>query len=359
MRAELREPKSLGDAAALVGAVLLAPVAISGEGIAKGSHIDSALSIRLVEAARDGRLTAALRLGWIEQGELHEDEAALRLARAVAGPSVSTGPPRQSRVDLSAGTAGVLRVDVPALGLINRIDPLEVFTLFHGQAVRAGQVVAAAKVAPHIVAEAAVAQAEKVAREASPIVAIAPYLPLEVAAIAAETLSPDGLQKFDSAARMKVEGLGGRFIGTEAGLDDSALGDAGGSATRRLGQVLRALAIERRVALILVGGVSAGDPLSPFYEALAALGGRVLRRGVPAHPGSMIWLAELGEATILGLPQCGMFSKATAADLVLPRLLTGEQGTPALLADLGHGGLLGPEMRFRFPEYARDLESPD
>ncbi len=93
-------------------------------------------------------------------------------------------------------------------------------------------------------------------------------------------------------------------------------------------------------------------------DALRSLGGRVLRRGVPAHPGSMIWFAELGSSTIMGLPQCGMFSMATAADLVLPRLMTGEAITPAALADLGHGGLLGPEMRFRFPDYARDLEAP-
>ena len=39
------------------------------------------------------------------------------------------------------------------------------------------------------------------------------------------------------------------------------------------------------------------------------------------------------KTTILGLPQCGMFSKATAADLVLPRLLTGERVTPEALAD--------------------------
>jgi hypothetical protein len=54
-----------------------------------------------------------------------------------------------------------------------------------------------------------------------------------------------------------------------------------------------------------------------------------------------------------------MFSLATAADLVLPRLLTGEQVTSDTLADLGHGGLLGPEMRFRFPDYARNLEAPE
>jgi hypothetical protein len=49
---------------------------------------------------------------------------------------------------------------------------------------------------------------------------------------------------------------------------------------------------------------------------------------------------------------------ATAADLVLPRLLTGERVTADTLADLGHGGLLGKEMRFRLPDYARDLDAP-
>ncbi len=360
MRAELRAPGTLEDAGPIRGAVLLAPVELGGGRIPKGARVDAELADRLVAAGRAGVLAAPLRLGWLDPGELHEDDAALRLARAVAGSGVTIAVPRQSRVDLCASTDGVLRVEVGALGRINRIDPLEVFTLFHGQAVRAGQLVAAAKVAPHIVSGDAVVQAEAVAAEtAGPVISVAPYLALEVSAIAAEALSPGGLGKFDQAARAKVEGLGGRFLGTRQGLGVPEDHPTEAAASQRLGEILHALALEQRVAIILVGGVSAGDPLSPFYAALERLGGRVLRRGVPAHPGSMIWLAALGATTILGLPQCGMFSKATAADLVLPRLLTGERVTALTLADLGHGGLLGPEMRFRFPDYARDLESPE
>ena len=62
---------------------------------------------------------------------------------------------------------------------------------------------------------------------------------------------------------------------------------------------------------------------------------------------------------LVGLPQCGMFAKATAADLILPRLLTGERLTAESLAELAHGGVLGREMRFRFPPYARDLDAPE
>jgi molybdopterin biosynthesis enzyme len=186
------------------------------------------------------------------------------------------------------------------------------------------------------------------------VVDVRPYVPLEVAAIAEEALSGEGFERFEAGVRLKVEALGSRFVGTTVvGNPDP------GAAEHAAREALERLVRERRVLVVLVGGVSAGDPLSPFFAALESLGGRVLRRGVPAHPGSMIWLAEMDGSRLLGLPQCGMFSMATAADLVLPRLLTGEALTAADLADLAHGGVLGREMRFRFPDYARDLQSPE
>jgi hypothetical protein len=54
-----------------------------------------------------------------------------------------------------------------------------------------------------------------------------------------------------------------------------------------------------------------------------------------------------------------MFTLATAADLILPRMLTGERLTVATLAELAHGGVLTRDMRFRFPRYAQDLEVPE
>jgi hypothetical protein len=46
-----------------------------------------------------------------------------------------------------------------------------------------------------------------------------------------------------------------------------------------------------------------------------------------------------------------MFSQATTFDLVLPRLLTGEEIANHDIAALGHGGLLSREMAYRFPPY--------
>jgi molybdopterin biosynthesis enzyme len=75
------------------------------------------------------------------------------------------------------------------------------------------------------------------------------------------------------------------------------------------------------------------------------------RHGAPAHPGSLLWIAEWQGHPVLGMPTCGMFSQATTFDLVLPALLAGETVANREIAALGHGGLLSRDMAYRFPPY--------
>ena len=77
----------------------------------------------------------------------------------------------------------------------------------------------------------------------------------------------------------------------------------------------------------------------------------MMRHGTPAHPGSLLWLARWRGRPVLGMPACGMFSQATAFDLVLPRMLAGETIQNAELAAIGHGGLLSRDSAWRFPPY--------
>jgi hypothetical protein len=342
------------DPAALAGAVLLAPIQLIRGTVRKGTAVDDSLGAELIAAARAGSLSQPLRIAWPDASDLHEDEAAERLAAAAGGPGVERRSLRQSRLDLAARWDGVLHVRTDGLTRLNTIDSLELFTLFHGQAVQAGQVVASVKVAPHLIPSAQVESGVRIAREHAPLVDVRQYLALEVAALVAESMVDPALARFETGARTKVEALGGRFAGT------TVISSGDPDATEREARAaLESLAITRKLPVILVGGVSAGDPLAPFFAALRSLGGRVVRHGVPAHPGSMIWLAELADSRLLGLPQCGMFTMATAADLILPRLLTGERLTRESLAELAHGGVLTREMRFRFPTYAQDLDAPE
>ena len=51
-----------------------------------------------------------------------------------------------------------------------------------------------------------------------------------------------------------------------------------------------------------VAGANALDPLDPVFSALERLGARTVRRGVPAHPGS---LRSYDGIRIAGLRVCG------------------------------------------------------
>ena len=335
--------------AELAGAVLARDIVVGGSRWAKGRR----LSVADLDAwAGDPSLgVGPVTVIVLDRDDLHEDDAALRLADAIAGSGLVRRGPSQSRVDLIAEHDGVLHVRAAELERVNRIDPLEVFTRLDGSIVAAGDVVASVKVAPHVVAGSVVAAGEAVvAGGRRPLVRVAPFRPMRVAVVVKESLRASDRARFEASVRDKVESLGSVIVGIDYVADED---DAVIAAVRR-----RARGRGRAHVILTAGGRST-DPSDPFFGAIVALGGRVVRHGVPAHPGSMLWLARIGQTAILGLPTCGAYSKATAADLLLPRLLTGEPPSLRTVSHLGHGGVLTREMRFRFPPYARELEAPD
>ena len=344
----------------LVGAILTRDLVVAGARWSKGRRLSVAdlAALGAPGVAVEGGFRGLARDGFAVLvpafDDLHEDDAALRLAAAVAGPGLTTRGPVESRVDLVAAVDGVVHVRTTLVEQMDRIDPIEIFTLFDGQVVRAGDLVASTKVAPHLVPAAVVERAERVAARAGNgrVVRVASFVPRRVDVVVKESLRAPARERFEASVRLKVESLGST-VGSVAyvGDDPDEVTDA-----------LRSMAHGRgsdRVDLILTAGSASTDPSDPFFVAIERLGGRVVRHGVPAHPGSMLWLARIGRTDLLGLPTCGAYSKATAVDLLLPRLLSGERASAATVARLGVGGLLTRSMRFRFPAYARELDAPD
>jgi hypothetical protein len=235
---------------------------------------------------------------------------------------------------------GILRVAITPLAGVNGLEGASVYTLFDGQVVDAGEVVARAKVTPLVISEAVVREVEGRAREAGGCVAVRQFEPLPVAAVAPASLGSRPRARFEAVLREKLEWFGAPLVRLEyAESEPAALGQA----------FERCIAAGTRI--LVVAGANALDPLDPVFGAIERIGGRLLRNGVPAHPGSLLWVGQVGAVPILGMPGCGMFSQATLFDLLLPRLLAGETVGPEALAAYGHGGLLGREMAFRFPPY--------
>lgn len=345
---------------ALAGAVLARDLEVAGERWSKGRRL-TAGNLALLAAgdvrgrgpwaeAQGERPSRPVTLLVPEAGDIHEDDAAVRLAAAIAGPGLVARGPVESRIDLVAIHPGAVRVRAALLARLDAIDGLSVFTILDGQLVAEGALVASIKTGPHIVPETAVARAEALAGRAAPLVEVRPYARRRVAAVVKEALAPAARTRFEKALRAKVESLGSVVVQIAYVADDDAAVTA----------VLRSLTRSpSRVDLVLTAGAASTDPGDAILAAFAAVGGRITSHGAPAHPGSMLWLGRAGRTSFVGLPTCGAYSKATAADLLLPWLLAGEPPSRRTVARLGHGGILTRDMRFRFPPYARELDAPE
>jgi molybdopterin biosynthesis enzyme len=169
---------------------------------------------------------------------------------------------------------------------------------------------------------------------------VRPFRPARIAAVVQERLDERALVRFRQVLGEKVAWFGASLVDVRTAPPEAE------AVAAALEEVVR-----QRAELIVMAGTRAMDPLDPAFMALDRLGAPLERYGVPAHPGSLLWLARLGAVPIVGMPACGLFSQATTFDLVLPRLLAGQEVSGDSLADLGHGGLLTKDLAFRFPPY--------
>jgi hypothetical protein len=274
-----------------------------------------------------------------EPGDLHEDEAGGRLARAAAGDGIALSGPNESQYQLVAARRGLFRVDLESLRRINSLDGLSIFTTFDSLPVEAGENVGSVKVTPILLPESRLREAEAICRERPPVV-VKPFQPLRVTALVLERIDDAGLERFERALRGKLGWFGAQLIAIERAED-------------RVDAYIQALEDARELGadVIMTAGASSLDPLEPLFQALDQYGARIVKHGVPAHPGSLFWLAYSDAVPIFGLSSCEMFSHKTILDLILPRLMAGEQVGRDVLIDVGHGGLLARYMSFRFPPY--------
>jgi hypothetical protein len=308
---------------------------------------DGAVQYRKGRVLRADDLGGVASLSWdelhlvrMEPGDVHEDEAGERLARAAAGAGVRVGTASAGHWPLRAELRGIVDVAVGPLNAVNGVEGLCVYTLLSGHVVDAGEVVARAKITPFVMSGPAVGQAESLAYATGGLVSVRPFLPMRVAAVVQEPLAAQSLERFERALCEKIRWFGSELVAPRVAEPDAeAVADA---IEEQLG---------RRVDLVVVAGCKAMDELDPTFRALQRLGAHRERHGVPAHPGSLFWLARVGDTPIVGMPTCGLFSQATVFDLVLPRILAGETVDARALATLGHGGLLTRDVAYRFAPY--------
>ncbi|MGH2531710.1 MAG: molybdopterin-binding protein [Thermomicrobiales bacterium] len=325
----------------LIGAVICEEVKANGRRLFHKGHRLTREDLAALPAI--GRSIHAVRL---DADDVHEDEAGMRLATAVAGQGVFPKGPVQSRVNLVAQRKGLLRVDAGAVKALNRIEGVAVFTLPDRLTVVPGKIVAGAKITPVAIPRATLQEAEALAGR-SPVVQVKPFRTLRVGVVTTEGLAGKVRDRFRETVTKKIDWYGGEVLGFADLPNDPD----------QVAPTITGLIDDGGADLVLTGGGNTIDPLDAALLSLPRIGGEIVKFGAPAHPGSMFWLAYRGETPIFNLASCSMYSKATVADLILPWIMAGERVTLDDLAALGYGGLLDRDMGFRFPPY--DVEATD
>jgi molybdopterin biosynthesis enzyme len=274
------------------------------------------------------------------EGYVHEDTAAVRLARAAAGRGIALSEPKEGKVTLTAEHDGLLCIDVEGLTRLNSIEDVTFSTIHRHQRVRPGRVLAGTRVIPLVVPEELMRAAETVCAEHAPLIEVKPLRHAKVGVVTTGSEIFHGRIKdgFGPLLRAKFNDLGSEVV------DQVFVSDIVGLTV----DAITSLVHQGADFIAVTGGMSV-DPDDQTPAAIRATGAEVVAYGAPTYPGAMFMLAWLDGVPILGLPGCVMYYKASIFDLVVPRILAGERLTRRDIVALGHGGLCENCGTCRYP----------
>ena len=277
----------------------------------------------------------------MKDSQLHEDDAVLQLAGALAGENTRYLPePREGRINIIAAVTGLLKVEVEALARFNSVGEVMCATRHTNTVVAAGDIVAGTRAIPLVVEKEQVEEAVVVAQSTGHIVSVKPLRSARAALIITgnEVYSGRIDDAFEPIVREKVETLGSSLISVTKCPDNML--------------AIRQAVIEARSAadlVVITGGMSVDpDDLTPL--AAREAGAEISAYGSAVLPGAMFMVAYFADGTpVLGVPACGIHHPRTVFDLILPRVLAGDKMTGDDIARLGHGGLCLDCDECRFP----------
>lgn len=263
-----------------------------------------------------------------KEGWLHEDDAGLRLAKALAGTGFSLSEPKEGKVSLLAECDGLFEIDEEKLFQINMIEEIVVATVNQHRVMKKGSLAAGTRVIPLVIDEEKIKLAESFMKE--PIAQILPFRTLKVGIITTGSEVYHGriTDKFGPVVKKKVEDFGCQVIGHVI-LDDDAAAIA---------QAVEQFAASGAELILTTGGMSV-DPDDVTPSGIKLAGAEIITYGAPVLPGAMLMVAYKNGIPILGLPGCVMYHKTTVFDLVLPLALVGKKITRPMVVKLGLGGL--------------------
>ncbi|MBB6251321.1 NTP transferase domain-containing protein [Nitrospirillum iridis] len=311
------------------GALLAHGLKLGGLRYAKGRRLTAADLAAL--AAAGLAEVVAVRL---DPGDLGEDTAATRVARAIAGPGLSITPATTGRVNLMATNPGLLLIDTPRLNRLNQVDEaVTVATAPPYTPLDGGAMAATVKIIPFAIAEDLAARVELLAREGEgPALRLAPWRGIRAGLVQTRLpgLKAATLEKTSGVTAARLAQVGGTLVAETRVAHDAAA--VAGALTD-----LSRLALD---LLLVIGASAITDRRDVLPSGIERAGGLIRHFGMPVDPGNLMLLGRLGEAPVLGLPGCARSPRVNGFDWILQRVAAGLDVTPGDIMGMGVGGLL-------------------
>jgi molybdenum cofactor synthesis domain-containing protein len=267
---------------------------------------------------------------WEENaGEIHEEDAARRLAAMAPVAGAQYSEPNEGKVVLTAQGRGMFRVNTELLRKINSIGDITIATLPDHYPVEAGARLASMRIVPLVTKETQIIEAEELCKN-SALLDLRPYQRRKIGLIitGSEVYNGRIQDKFEGVVRRKMEAYPSEIVGVSICDDELSM--------------IVAAAKEQLAAgadfLIFTGGMSVDpDDLTP--TAIRQLGAEIITHGLPSQPGNMTLVGYLGDTAILGIPGAAISMPTTTFDVLLPQIFAGDKLTKAELINLASGGL--------------------
>lgn len=272
---------------------------------------------------------------------MHEDEAAMKLAEALAGPGVTFKPkPSEGKISLVAARNGLLKVNVAALTDFNVVDGIMCASIHNNTLVKEGDMVAGAKAIPLVIERDLVNKAVAVARDCGGVLTVRELSRPRTGLIITGQEVYEGLIKdrFVDALAPKLNAFKCEIMRTTFTPDNADF----------IADTIRSY-LDAGVELVIATGGMSVDPDDVTRAGIIKAGAEDLLFGSSVMPGAMLLLARIKGIPIIGVPAAVMFYRTTIFDLALPRILAGEKLSRRDLAQLAHGGLCLQCEECRYP----------
>jgi molybdenum cofactor cytidylyltransferase len=296
--------------------------------LAKGTRL-TAREIGILESI--GQKT--VRVAVLEAGDVHEDEAAERIASAIVEGVAHLRRTRAigGRVNFHCDENTILKVDALRLTELNLLAGVTVATRPVYTPIGKGigrSDVATLKIIPYALPETTVTEAVALAKG---VIRLVPMIPHKVALlITADEGSTGRIQRqFEAPTRTRLERLGSEVTTVRTVRQTE----------NEIAAILRELVAEHD-GVFIGGQTSIMDWDDTTLRGLRMAGIEVVWHGVPVEPGNMLAVGYTDATWVLCAPGCAKSLETNVVDLILPRLLARERLTPRDFALLGMGGLL-------------------